>query len=68
MLKLRMACGHALEISETETSVICPECGERRVQSVQARAPKFRGVVQGPYTTYVSLPAMPVLVGVRDGE
>lgn len=65
-LQLRMACGHALTVSETEATVICDECGERRVSRVTARAPRFRGVVQGPSATFVNLPGMPVSVGVRD--
>lgn len=65
MITLSMACGHTLTVPhDIDAAPMCPTCGERRVQHVTARAPRFRGVAQGPHVTYESLPAIPVTIGV----
>ena len=68
MITLSMACGHSYEMGETESIPVCPLCGERRVQRVKTRAPRFRGVVLGPCAQFENLPGIPVSVGVPDGE
>jgi predicted RNA-binding Zn-ribbon protein involved in translation (DUF1610 family) len=68
VITLSMACGHVVQIGDNDGPSPCPTCGERRVQAVKARAPKFRGVCQGPHAKYESLSATPVTVGVHDGE
>ena len=65
-MTVTMACGCVLKLGDTDGAPICVAHDERRVQAVKARAPKFRGVCQGPHATYESLPAMPVSVGVHD--
>lgn len=62
-IRLGFACGHALTISESDQAPVCEQCGERRVSRVTARAPKFRGVCQGPHAQFVPLAGMPVTVG-----
>lgn len=64
-IRLSFACGHAQTVSDTEQVPICETCGERRVSRVTARAPKFRGVCQGPHAQYAALAGMPVVVGDR---
>jgi DNA-directed RNA polymerase subunit RPC12/RpoP len=68
VITLSMACGHTVKIGDGDGPVACPECGERRVSHVKARAPKFRGVVLGPYAQFESLTGVPVVVGVPDAE
>ena len=68
MIRLSMACGHALTVSDDGATVPVCECGERRVAAVHARAPRFRGICQGPRATFVDLPGMPVTVGVPTHE
>ena len=60
-----MACGCLVKIAETEVSALCPQHNERRVTSVKARAPKFRGVCVGPHASYEALNGIPVSVGVK---
>jgi len=67
VIQLSMACGHTVKIGDAETMAICV-CGERRVQAVKVRAPKFRGVCLGPHATFESLTGIPVSVGVSDAE
>lgn len=62
MITVTMACGHSLNVMDIDVPV-CKECGERRVASVKALAPKFRGVCQGPLATYEDLKGIPVTMG-----
>lgn len=49
MITLRFACGHQLQIAETNIAQPpCPQCGETRIQGVTARPPTFRGACSGP--------------------
>lgn len=66
-ITIRLACGHAaLTVSEEiDIAPVCPECGERRVRHVTARAPRFRGVCQGPSARSEMLAAMPVAVAAQ---
>jgi hypothetical protein len=66
-MTVTLACGCVLKLSDTDGPPVCPTHQERRVSRVVARAPKFRGVCQGPHAVYESLPGMPVTVGVQDG-
>lgn len=63
MIKLVMACGHSLDVSDAGNEAPVCACGERRVASVKARAPKFRGVCQGPHAKYEDLQGIPVTMG-----
>lgn len=68
MIELVFACGHRQKEADDVHVGICQTCGERRVQTVKARAPRFRGVCQGPSATYEALGGIPVTVGAVDGE
>ena len=61
MIRITFACGHRLMQDAIEVP-LCPVCGERRVASVKAPPPRFRGMVLGPCAEYVELPAKPVKV------
>lgn len=57
-IRIRFACGHTrlLGSDAGEVSVECETCGERRVSSVTAPPPRFRGVncaVEGPHVSHV---------------
>ena len=54
------ACGHQVIISETSLVKPTCACGEHRVRSVQARAPRFTGTCTGPYAAFKALEAVPV--------
>ena len=49
MITVRFACGHQSEVSERLEAAPRCRCGETRVVSTQARAPRFTGAVTGPY-------------------
>ena len=68
MIAVTFACGHASKLDDTAALAVCPECGERRVRAVKARAPKFRGVCLGPHAKFESLAGIPVTVGASDAE
>ena len=60
-ITVRFACGHQSTVSATtDTPPMCPACGEARVQSVKARAPRFVGACTGPYAVTQALEALPV--------
>lgn len=49
-ISVRWACGHQGAVVPTvDAAPRCPQCGESRVQSVKARAPRFVGACTGPY-------------------
>jgi len=69
VITVSFACGHTAKLADDTALAVCAECGERRVQAVKARAPKFRGVVLGPHAKFESLAGIPVTVGApNDGE
>lgn len=63
MIEVTLACGHTMKVSG-EDAPVC-HCGERRVQRVKARAPKFRGVCQGPHASFTALSGIPVTIGAK---
>ena len=55
-MTIHFACGHALTIGDNQqTAPLCVICGESRIQSVQARAPRFVGVASGPLCEFKHL-------------
>ena len=68
MITLTFGCGHTAKLPDDALVAVCPTCGERRVQQVKARAPRFRGVVLGPHATFEALSGVAVNVGVTDAE
>lgn len=63
MISLRFACGHArVTVDAKAVSVNCPACGDSRVQSVQAPAPRFSGMVQGPCARFEALAPARIVV------
>lgn len=54
-MRVTFACGHHAEIAETASLPPQCGCGERRVQAVKARAPKFRGACTGPCSEFQNL-------------
>ena len=59
MIPVTFACGHAVLLKGDENPPTC-HCGETRVMISHARAPSFRGVVQGPHAQFEALPAIAV--------
>lgn len=52
MIIVRFACGHVKSLEDTvSVAPSCSQCGETRVQSVQAPAPRFTGFCSGPVAT-----------------
>lgn len=48
-IQVTFLCGHGVSVDEHEAdSPVCLTCGERRIQRVSARPPRFRGACQGP--------------------
>lgn len=48
-IQILFACGHQTSVDEHEADQpICLTCGERRIQRVHARPPRFRGACRGP--------------------
>lgn len=62
MIKVRFVCGHEIDATGNEEYIRCG-CGETRIDSVKARAPKFRGHALGPLAQFENLPAKPVTLG-----
>lgn len=61
MVIVCFACGCApLQATGDEEQIACLHCGETRVATVLARAPRFAGHVRGPCARYEDLPARPV--------
>ena len=61
MVTVTFACGHRAQVgTNVDTQPCCPECGERTVQRVKARAPRFVGVATGPYAETKALDAIAV--------
>ena len=59
MMRVRFGCGHVVEASRVDSGV-CPQCGDTRVVTVKAPAPRFTGLCTGPCATYAQLEAQPV--------
>ena len=54
-MKIRFACGHEGQVSETATIAPICHCGERQIVAVAARPPRFRGACSGPYAETMAL-------------
>jgi hypothetical protein len=55
------ACGHRASMdTAVQAYPRCPVCGSDRVTRVDAPAPRFTGVAQGPSVTPDALPAIAV--------
>jgi hypothetical protein len=48
-MRVTFACGHDADVPDAVSVAPMCGCGEKRVQSVKARAPKFTGSCTGPY-------------------
>ena len=64
-MKIVFACGHPMEIGDNPSGPPVCVCGEPRIQSVQARAPKFRGACSGPCSEWANLE--PAVVNLATG-
>lgn len=61
-IAITFACGHHQDLASVgDTAPICA-CGERRVQAVNAPAPRFRGCVLGPSAQTEPLAAQAISV------
>jgi hypothetical protein len=59
MIRLRFACGHGVEFSDSAAPVvICPTCGDARIAGVVAPPPRFTGCASGPLVTTRDLGAV----------
>ena len=66
MIRVRFACGHEGQVSETvDAPPVCTQCGERTVMRTHARAPRFRGACSGPYAETMAIE--PGVVNVAPG-
>jgi hypothetical protein len=54
-MHIRFACGHDLTLGDNPSGAPVCSCGETRVQSVKARAPRFTGACSGPYAEFKNL-------------
>lgn len=59
MITVKFACGHMLRATGDEQGVTCG-CGERRIVSLKAPAPRFVGHCTGPHASFENLPATAV--------
>ena len=59
MITITFECGHQLAATGNESHARCG-CGETRIQSVTAPAPKFSGHALGPCAKFENLPAKAV--------
>ena len=59
MITIIFKCGHIHTFTGDESVPIC-HCGERIMMNVNARAPRFRGLANGPCAQYEELPPEPV--------
>jgi hypothetical protein len=60
-ISILFVCGHTLQATGDEVGPRCA-CGESRIESVKAPAPKFRGLALGPCAQYEDLPAKAVVL------
>ena len=61
MVVVTFGCGHRANVGlNADSQPTCPECGNRQVARVKARAPRFVGVATGPYCETKALDAIPV--------
>jgi hypothetical protein len=64
-MKVTFACQHTAEIGDNPSGPPVCACGERRIQAVKARAPKFTGACSGPFAEFRQLD--PVVVNLAPG-
>lgn len=65
MITVTFQCGHTKQAGGGETELACG-CGETRITSVDAPAPRFTGCARGPHAEYKDLPAKAVTFGEKD--
>lgn len=52
MITISFACGHREQREDVnQAEPQCAQCGETRVQTVKAAAPRFKGLCRGPVVT-----------------
>ena len=59
-MTVTFACQHTQPLEQVDTIPICRVCGERRVQIIQAPAPRFTGICRGPSATFEALASVGV--------
>lgn len=64
-MTIQFACGHSAQIGDNPSAVPVCACGERRIQHVKVRPPRFVGACSGPYAEYRNL--SPAVVNVAPG-
>lgn len=55
MTTITFACGHHTTIGDNPSGPPVCACGERRIQHVKARPPRFTGACSGPYAEFKNL-------------
>jgi hypothetical protein len=60
VINVTFVCGHSKQSDGTESTLVCPTCGESGVQLVAAPMPTFRGHVRGPHAQFEALSAKAV--------
>lgn len=64
-MTIHFACGHGVEIGDNPSIAPVCACGERRIQAVKARPPRFVGACSGPYAEFQNL--APAVVNLAPG-
>jgi len=54
VITVTFKCGHITTLTGDESVPVC-QCGERQLATVKARAPRFRGLANGPCAVYEEL-------------
>jgi len=64
-MRITFACGHDAQIGDNPSGAPVCACGEKRIQAVKVRAPRFTGAVSGPYAEFKNLE--PAVVNLAPG-
>lgn len=64
-MKVTFACQHTMTVGDNPSGTPICGCGETRIQSVHARAPRFTGACSGPCAEFKNLE--PIAVNLAPG-
>lgn len=60
-MQVIFTCGHTVRPdAKAESAPVCPTCGNRTIERVEVRPPRFTGAASGPHVETRDLPAVPV--------
>lgn len=65
MITIKFLCGHSRPLTGAEDRAVCA-CGETRIDSIDAPAPRFVGHARGPHAEYKALDAKEVSFGSKE--